>query len=1413
MANNINCTCGHSWSKASSSKKDMYVCHICGKDNTMKDGGWLGKYKEEKCDSCDKAQLGYKLGKSEDEVRQAVLKKAAEVFAGSKKPYKLPESIQQAEGGGSNVCIRGVCGILTDAGFIPDKYYTNTSFAGEASALGLGSPQTDINLLKPGDVFQHLADKNEQGHYYPTHAEIFKGWNGDKAEFYDYYDFYNFPLSMSSGIRTYDRSELEGRLSRKAKNDHSDYQAQFFSLSGAQNKATKSFPYNLPENELKDYFEKTHAANTTFSAPAPTIDKDSPLYYSSGEDVRQGSREGLANMFNDKELDKQLKRELKITDQDLQRIKPLVYGVIGQESQFDNPRSTAGGLKYMFENMFSPKGKSLGPGQIKLKSITPSVKEAFGIKKGSDLQDLKNTYVGLADIISKSANITDKYVSQETHPDLVDKDRFERALYFLNSPGKVRRSDKQNYDKSLQSNSILTNFSEQAMMDAVDRANKTKLSMDPGSYPAKVLDRAKELKTNIDFEDTSILPEVVVTSTKKKKEDGGWLNKFEQGGMVLKQKTDNYGKKPNPNNVEVSVGPDFVGLAYDTTGRNYSPAWGGQFQSGGRLPIITNNPKDSKLKAYQDSLSLYNKSKKAIGRNAVSKKNTPVYIKKGIDKKELSRDAYDFLRNQPIDISGRFDINMNPNNNFPAPKVKQEIMPIGGIGINEGNSMGGWYNIYKKPVQPVEYKKLEEIKPTQPTPKGSKKYIVNGMEVSEEDFLGSGATTGGGKRVIYNTPNKGTQQVLRLDGTPETDPDKIRRALTTANKDNMAMGGSMPGAVGFTYARVAGSAPSNGKYAKKTKASAQNGKEMKFYQEGLDFKPNSIAQDGGAIVDPMGQWAHPGEVTIIPDTNITMEGVDYPVLGISDTGDQQMMYPGEDYNFDGEYVTEYPMMQKGGWLSKYQEKAPSDATRVSAPVKPLTKKEQKENVRINKQTQKNTEELNKAIVAERKSKRETKGDVNVPGSFNITEKFRLFPKSVGGIGEVIDEYVNPGTFVGRLADSLGESVAARSPEGVATTLAMTAGAGALGFDPLGSALKSKTLRTAIEESNGIARTIRDIPRAENVKEAIGRIGGIPLKKDIPRMAAEDVKALRQVQEIGRLRATNSPLANQMKYGLETNLPEEHFQKVFGKSREEAQKLLNSGFGEQEAAKSANIRSRIDLRRNRGSDLDADRLNALGENNVVNPRQTVDRNEVLDELLQRATQPISESRYRSLSSDEILNNFNRSYTTETKMTGSMKNFDRKLNSLIYKNIQDYPYYSGEVLQKVPSLNLSGSGNLKEVSKKVNFAPEGISSGDVFTGSTNTSHSSWLPQIKQVFKYDKGTPQFLGYQPMNSLGFLSGYGYDEKDIAKYLNSEIDEQIKRGVIPKNISRPFQKGEHVMLPHYGIKQNKNGGWLTKYK
>lgn len=69
------------------------------------------------------------------------------------------------------------------------------------------------------------------------------------------------------------------------------------------------------------------------------------------------------------------------------------------------------------------------------------------------------------------------------------------------------------------------------------------------------------------------------------------------------------------------------------------------------------------------------------------------------------------------------------------------------------------------------------------------------------------------------------------------------------------MGGSIPGSVGFTYART-GSIPSEGPRAKKTMHSAQNGQEMRYYQLGLDWKPKTISKNGSVIKDDRGQWAH-----------------------------------------------------------------------------------------------------------------------------------------------------------------------------------------------------------------------------------------------------------------------------------------------------------------------------------------------------------------------------------------------------------------------------------------------------------------------------------------------------------------------------------------------------------------------------
>lgn len=220
----------------------------------------------------------------------------------------------------------------------------------------------------------------------------------------------------------------------------------------------------------------------------------------------------------------------------------------------------------------------------------------------------------------------------------------------------------------------------------------------------------------------------------------------------------------------------------------------------------------------------------------------------------------------------------------------------------------------------------------------------------------------------------------------------------------------------------------------------QNGGEMQFYQNGLDWKPNNISRDGSVIKDDRGQWAHPGEITEIGSNNITMEGVDYPVLGVSDTGDTKLMQPGEDYKFKGTKVTEYPQAQNG-WLGKYDNQ--SDATRVTPKMIPLSEEEKRKN--LIKQSEQNKRDLdyNQKVIAERKKARDTKGSVT-EHNFDIGEKYRAFPNSVGGPGQIFDDYINPAKIVADRASSLGNS---RTPLEALGSIATTAGFGALGFNP------------------------------------------------------------------------------------------------------------------------------------------------------------------------------------------------------------------------------------------------------------------------------------------------------------------------------------------------------------------------------
>lgn len=93
-----------------------------------------------------------------------------------------------------------------------------------------------------------------------------------------------------------------------------------------------------------------------------------------------------------------------------------------------------------------------------------------------------------------------------------------------------------------------------------------------------------------------------------------------------------------------------------------------------------------------------------------------------------------------------------------------------------------------------------------------------------------------------------------------------------------------------------------------------NKKVLSQATRGLN-KAKAPSKPRDIIYDPMGQWAHPGQPTRIPSSDITMQGVPYPVWAQPNVGQPQMMQPGQEYNFpEADYVDEYPQMKRGGYM-------------------------------------------------------------------------------------------------------------------------------------------------------------------------------------------------------------------------------------------------------------------------------------------------------------------------------------------------------------------------------------------------------------------------------------------------------------------------------------------------------------------
>jgi hypothetical protein len=338
---------------------------------------------------------------------------------------------------------------------------------------------------------------------------------------------------------------------------------------------------------------------------------------------------------------------------------------------------------------------------------------------------------------------------------------------------------------------------------------------------------------------------------------------------------DNFGKAANANDSDVSLPEGFVGIGYNTKGRNYSPAWGGQFQRGGKLipvspmqQITGETPTISPTVPYlqtKDPAEFYKswiqspEYERRLKSTGYSDVPNRWHTDKLSEIEKVKKERLGLLENiQPLEYD-RFKrseaiiydengptININPSDyegssrqSVEAHEIAHVATPPGTMGGDEfGIFMGSMLDLKKPIVSGSQGSKereasIEAVGDFQHSQKPWEAKadldalrfmmydkgiydITKGKKFTESDFEKAKQSFGKDRVFKRLADRMGKENFVKLMNT-----------IAKADGDEqlpLAMGGmSIPGSVGFTYARTAGSAPSKGKYAKKTMASAQNG--------------------------------------------------------------------------------------------------------------------------------------------------------------------------------------------------------------------------------------------------------------------------------------------------------------------------------------------------------------------------------------------------------------------------------------------------------------------------------------------------------------------------------------------------------------------------------------------------------------
>jgi len=671
MKGKVTCSsCGWSWNKSDSSAKDMYICHECGRDNSnnMKNGGWLDSYAD---------------GGNVDDIGDPKVGDPKPTYWKSK-VYKGPTEFNECKGDGcSKQATKGVASLynLDYSSLNPqDAWYKRSAvIKGGGKEIYNASSKNDINSvygdLRVGD----FVSLDRPGESHSTDVSKVEGYDlsdNEKTEHLGYvvgFDKNGTPLIKHG---------FEGNLISDAKSY----------VQPITNISLPDIGYDYKVNSIyraKPLLDNNEEVNSKYYK---NISPSIPLSFNNENNLTD-DKQNFIDAYN-KNSDK-FQVETGLSPEEVAAIGNISYGIFGNESRFNEsskrPVKQIGAEALDFFGL-KDTPPSLGPTQIKYDQVggdknntrKSKLLRSLGVKK----EDLDNVILPTDyDSVSKAtfALLAENYRNLKTNPKF--KYDSETNTVLGNVPIGVALA------KTWQ-NPSLKNVEETLQTGNSDYANSVYKNM-------------SELEGNMFPIE---LEEVVVQG--KKKKNGGWL--------------DNY------NDSKASAPEGMIGDGFSNVGRNYSPAWGGQFQMGG--------------------------------------------------------------------------------------------------------------NVY-----PVNY-------------------------------------------------------------VPQA-----------------AMGASIPGAVGFSYARVG--APSKGPRRNQTDvtdASAQNGQEMQYYQQGLDFKPKSISKngswlskydEGGIIKDDQDGYRNPknrGKVIEIQGDTMGTDGYDDTLYVVPDVGEPRIVYANTgNHKFPGATkFTEYPMAKK-----------------------------------------------------------------------------------------------------------------------------------------------------------------------------------------------------------------------------------------------------------------------------------------------------------------------------------------------------------------------------------------------------------------------------------------------------------------------------------------------------------------------